>query len=488
VDGPTPLTCEGTRTYNYSYTDCEGNTLPWSFVYTIERNPFTVPANGAATVNSPTSATQPTPPTVTSNCGETLTPTGPVVTNSPNPIVCTGTRTYAWTYTDCEGNTAIWSFVYTIIDNTPPMVNCSNSTVTFNGQESITLNANTFVTATDNCGIQSITLNPSVITCQQVGQQVPVTATVTDINGNTATCTSTITVGGLPCGWSQNPDGVNCAGGNSISFNAASGVYTATSTNCYYASPFTADETAFAQRTLCGNGSITALVTGISGSALGWAGVVMRESNAAGAKKAQLMTNLSNLSRREFRTSTNGASQPQQFPSQDRYWLRITRVGNQFTMLISANGISWFPAGVQNIVMNNCIQMGLAATNYTANSTVTATFTNVSFTGSNGTLALPGGGVTELAAHSSQLEVDFNVYPNPTGGELNVDLTQYIGRSVRLEVYSLEGKLMQFTELDEVQNTLERLDLKGLQNGMYLVKVKSAGLPDATRRVVLTRG
>ena len=96
--------------------------------------------------------------------------------------------------------------------------------------------------------------------------------------------------------------------------------------------------------------------------------------------------------------------------------------------------------------------------------------------------------MTELAAHSSQLEVDFNVYPNPTGGELNVDLTQYIGRSVRLEVYSLEGKLMQFTELDEVQNTLERLDLKGLQNGMYLVKVKSAGLPDATRRVVLTRG
>ncbi|HRF41456.1 MAG TPA: hypothetical protein PK198_21835, partial [Saprospiraceae bacterium] len=92
VDSPTPLTCEGTRTYNYSYTDCEGNTLLWSFVYTIERNPFTVPANGAATVNSLTLATQPTPPTVTSNCGEVLTPTGPVVTNVPDPIVCTGTR------------------------------------------------------------------------------------------------------------------------------------------------------------------------------------------------------------------------------------------------------------------------------------------------------------------------------------------------------------------------------------------------------------
>jgi hypothetical protein len=77
--------------------------------------------------------------------------------------------------------------------------------------------------------------------------------------------------------------------------------------------------------------------------------------------------------------------------------------------------------------------------------------------------------------------------PNPTGGELNVDLTQYIGRSVRIETYSLEGKLLQFNELDEVQTTLERLDLKGFQNGMYLVKVKSAGLPDVTKRVVVTR-
>ncbi|HRK82930.1 MAG TPA: DUF11 domain-containing protein [Saprospiraceae bacterium] len=322
------------------------------------------------------------------------------------PSICSATavtRTYAWTYTDCEGNTAVWSFVYTILDNEPPMATCSNSTVTFNGQQSITLNANDFVTATDNCGIQSIALNPTAITCQQVGQQVPVTATVMDVNGNTATCTSMITVGGLPCGWSQNPDGVGCENGNSISFNTTTSVYTATSTGCFYGPPYTADETALAQRTLCGNGSITALVTGITGSALGWAGVVMRENNAAGAKKAQLMTNLSTHSRREFRTTTNGASQPQQFPSQDRYWLRITRVGNQFTMFVSPNGVNWYPAGAQNIVMGNCIQMGLAATNYTANSTVTATFSNVSFTGSSGTLALPGGGEAALAPHSSPL-------------------------------------------------------------------------------------
>ncbi|MBK7426242.1 MAG: HYR domain-containing protein [Saprospiraceae bacterium] len=222
-----------------------------------------------------------------------------------------------------------WSF--TRQDITPPTIQCSNQTIIFNGETSIPLVQNDLVAATiDNCGIQSISLFPNSISSNQVGQIIPVLLTVTDINGNTSTCTSQITVNGLPSGWSQNINGVACANGNNIAYNASTEVWTATSTNCYYASPFTSDETAFAQRTLCGNGSITAQVTGISGTALGWAGVVMRESNAAGAKKAQLTTNMAgNQSRREFRVTTNGAAIPQNFPAQNRYWLRIVRSGNQ---------------------------------------------------------------------------------------------------------------------------------------------------------------
>jgi hypothetical protein len=317
---------------------------------------------------------------------------------------------------------------------------------------------------------------------------VPVTVTVTDINGNPATCTSQVTVSGLPAGWSQQPGGAGCSSQcNNFTFNPATGVWTGTSTGAFYGPPYTSDATAFAQRTLCGNGSITALVTGINPLANGWAGVVMRESNAAGAKKAQLTTNLSSFSRREFRTATNGQAYPQQFPSQNRYWLRITRAGNQFTMYVSSNGMAWYFAGVQNIVMPSCIQMGLVATNYTANSTVTATFASVSFSGSNDGLGTGGGIGRAGRGESIESLHSFEIFPNPTGGELNVDLSQYIGRSVRIETYSLEGKLLQFTELDEVQHTPERLDLKGLQTGMYLVKVKSAGLPDATKRVVVQK-
>jgi regulation of enolase protein 1 (concanavalin A-like superfamily) len=390
---------------------------------------------------------------------------------------------------------------------------CFNQTVTFNGQNTIPLNADDLVDADDNCGLQSTVLSPTGISCEQIGQTVPVTVTVTDINGNPSTCTSNITVTGLPCGWSQNPNGVNCANGNNIVYNPATGVWTATSTNCFYGPGFTSDATAFAQRTLCGDGSITAQVTDISGTALGWAGVVMRESNAGGAKKAQLMTNLSSFSRREFRTTTGGAAQPQQFPSQNRYWLRLVRAGDQFSMFVSPNGLAWYFVGAQNVPMNSCIQVGLVATNYQQTSTVTATFANVGFTGSNVPPMVGAStplstlepitnastpprlrSVQALSTNNDQRSTDFQVYPNPTSGELNVDLAQYAGRAVRLEVYSLTGQLLRFVEIEEVQTTVERLDLSALQSGMYLIRVKAVEvenfqplLPDATRRIVVTR-
>ena len=109
------------------------------------------------------------------------------------------------------------------------------------------------VDAADNCGVASISLYPDHITCEQLGQIVPVVITVTDINNNVTTCTSKITVAGLPCNWSEHPDGVGCAGGNNIAYNSSNGVFTATSTNCFYGPPYSSDATSFAQRTLCGD-------------------------------------------------------------------------------------------------------------------------------------------------------------------------------------------------------------------------------------------
>ncbi|MBK7426240.1 MAG: T9SS type A sorting domain-containing protein [Saprospiraceae bacterium] len=374
-----------------------------------------------------------------------------------------------------------------LIDNTSPTVICTNQTINFNGENSITLNAVELVVASDGCGIQSISLLPGSISGNQVGQTVPVLVTVTDFNGNTATCTSQISVNGFPPGWSENVNGVGCADGNDISYNPTTEVWTATSSNCYYSSPFTSDATAFAQRTLCGNGSITAQVTGISGTALGWAGIVMRESNAAGAKKVQLMTNLSNFLRREVRSVTNGPAVPQQFQAFNRYWLRLTRTGSQIVAHTSSDGINWVQVLAVTLPMNSCIEMGLVVTNYSQNSTVTATFENVSYTGSGPMpiSTIPG---NEVMASVEQYQPDFSVYPNPTSGELNIDLKEYIGKNVQLELYSLEGKLMQLISMDEVLQNTQTMLLDRYSSGMYFVKLKSEGLPDVTKRVVLNKG
>jgi len=50
VDSPSPLVCEGTRVYTYSYSDCAGNNSNWVYTYTIEREDFTLPANGSSKV------------------------------------------------------------------------------------------------------------------------------------------------------------------------------------------------------------------------------------------------------------------------------------------------------------------------------------------------------------------------------------------------------------------------------------------------------
>jgi len=206
----------------------------------------------------------------------------------------------------------------------------------------------------------------------------------------------------------------------------------------------------------------------------------------------QLMTNLSNFVRAEVRYTSGGQAYPADLFSFQRFWVRINRQGNEFTGFVSSDGLLWIQTFSVLVPMNSCIQMGLVMTNFLPNGAGTATFANVVTTGSNVPPMVAGIGhgaeSREQGAESMGQPYSFEVYPNPTSGELNLDLTQYMGRAVRMEVYSLEGKLLRFSEIDEVRAAVESLDLSGFAGGMYLVKVKSDGLPDATRRVVVTRG
>jgi hypothetical protein len=88
TENPDPLTCEGTRTYTYTYTDCAGNSADWSYIYTIDTPAFTITdANGTSDVDCIDDATETfTLPIVIDSCGNTLTPSTAVITERPDPL------------------------------------------------------------------------------------------------------------------------------------------------------------------------------------------------------------------------------------------------------------------------------------------------------------------------------------------------------------------------------------------------------------------
>ncbi|WP_298500524.1 hypothetical protein, partial [uncultured Algibacter sp.] len=83
----------------------------YTYTYTIDLNPFILPGNGTETVDNLADAVEPTPPTVLDNCGNEITPSAPTKSDTPD---CQGAVIYTFTYTDCAGNTADWTYTYTI--------------------------------------------------------------------------------------------------------------------------------------------------------------------------------------------------------------------------------------------------------------------------------------------------------------------------------------------------------------------------------------
>lgn len=190
--GGTYAGCEGTITYTYTYQDCEGNSHDWVYTYTIEREEFTVPGNQGSAVACASSITAPVPPTVTDNCGNTIVPTGPVISSTGTD--CYGTKNYTWTYTDCEGNTHDWKYTYNINDNVAPVLSGCPNDASYQCITDVPGPAN--VTALDNCSgvvvpiFAEVQSNPGS-SCNNV---ITRTWTVTDACGNPASCTQKITV------------------------------------------------------------------------------------------------------------------------------------------------------------------------------------------------------------------------------------------------------------------------------------------------------
>lgn len=120
----------------------------------------------------------------------------PTVTYShaPGSVFPIGTTVVTATASSVCG-TVSCSFSVTVTDNEAPIANCKTANITLVNGVAVITAASVDNGSSDNCGIASISVSKTQFTCADLGAN-QVTLTVTDVNGNTSTCTATVNVAG----------------------------------------------------------------------------------------------------------------------------------------------------------------------------------------------------------------------------------------------------------------------------------------------------
>ncbi|WP_425421270.1 T9SS type A sorting domain-containing protein [Phaeodactylibacter xiamenensis] len=341
---------------------------------------------------------------------------------------------------------------------------CKDATVALQGDGSASINAN----AVDDgsIGVTSSSVSPSSFSCSDLGDNT-VTLTVSDGNGDTDECTATVTVilpNDLPSPWTATDIG-DPGSGNSYNFDpcvAGPAEYTI-SADGYHLIPNTSDNMAFASLPLCGNGGIQARIESVEG---GYAGLMIRESSAPGARMIGIYSNLTSLLRREVRYTDNGQNESNttyaSFPSM----LRLVRNGDRINGFYK-NGSKWIKFHQAELPMGDCVEMGLVVFSTNPFGTATATFDKVNFmSGMN--LSAPNTGPIADALSDVQRA---RVSPNPTSGAFTLDFEQPL---------ELEATAILLNELGQPLRQLQlpagainhSFDDSNLPRGLYFLEVR----------------
>ncbi|MEQ8706902.1 MAG: hypothetical protein RIC19_23420, partial [Phaeodactylibacter sp.] len=105
-----------------------------------------------------------------------------------------GSQSVELTVTDLNGNSSTCTVNVTVVDNVAPQALCEDVTVQLDAFGSGALNTDQIDGGSgDACSLSGLSLSQTSFGCVDVGSQT-VTLTVTDLNGNSSTCTSTVTV------------------------------------------------------------------------------------------------------------------------------------------------------------------------------------------------------------------------------------------------------------------------------------------------------
>lgn len=183
----------GTRVIKVKATDVAGNVSVDSFTLTLVDGtaPTTISQNISVNLNASGTAT------ITAamlnngshdNCSAITLSASKLTFNCSN----VGMNTVVLTATDASGNSATSNATVTVHDVTAPVVSCWSDTTLLKGLQCTTeIPDMTYrVNATDACGVATVTQSPAAGTIVAAfTQTLPITLTVTDVNGNFTFCT-----------------------------------------------------------------------------------------------------------------------------------------------------------------------------------------------------------------------------------------------------------------------------------------------------------
>ncbi|HLP12161.1 MAG TPA: DUF2341 domain-containing protein [Flavobacteriales bacterium] len=192
----------GVTTVSYVATDASGNTTTCTFTVTVIDNQAPVFVSCPATINTNTSSgicsaiVSWAPPSATDNCS------GVVVTQTIGPpsgsVFPIGTTNISYTATDANGNTTLCAFSVIVSDNEAPLFTSCPANISLTTTPGVCTSVATWSppTATDNCtGVVAIVQTAGLPSGSSFPLGVTlVTFTATDGNGNTSTCSFTVTV------------------------------------------------------------------------------------------------------------------------------------------------------------------------------------------------------------------------------------------------------------------------------------------------------
>ena len=185
----------GTTAVTWTITDAAGNPSTCTFNVTVEDTelPMAVCTDFAVDLDATGNASI-TASDIDNGSSDNCGIASLALDNTSFDCSNVGPNTVTLTVTDIHGNVSTCTSTVTVNDNLAPTAVCAPLTVQLDatGNASIT-GADIDGGSTDNCGIASVVASPNAFTCAEVGGNV-VTLTVTDVNGNTSTCNTTVTV------------------------------------------------------------------------------------------------------------------------------------------------------------------------------------------------------------------------------------------------------------------------------------------------------